>query len=184
MKLFASIATTIIISGSVWGLVMAQPKVTEIDNKLSESRDTKIAATVIDKRPKDYLQGITRTISLEGVPQLWDKFYAKYDTNNPLPESVDRIIVLYQEFNKDYSEATVTVGYETAKTAIASSLKKLPDISDAKLLLKQGKHTENELTEAWKQINFAKQPFAVVEIHEINQHGLPESSQMSVYYKQ
>lgn len=179
MKLFASIATTALITGSIWGLVLAQPAVAE------DASGAKSSATpVVDNKPNNYLRGVTQTIALQGVPNLWDKFYARIDEANPIPQKVDRIVVLYQAFNADFSEAEVTIGYPTTAGAIASDLTKLPDIADAKLLLKEGKHNEAELTEAWQKIDFAKKPYAVVETHYLNQHGLPEASQMSVYYKQ
>ncbi|MEZ8099256.1 hypothetical protein [Vibrio bivalvicida] len=179
MKLFASIATTTLITGSIWGLLLVQPAVAEDVNTAK-----KPTAPAVDEKPNNYLRGITQTIALQGVPNLWDKFYANIDETNPLPQTVDHIVVLYQAFNADFSEAKVTIGYPTTAGAIASDLTKLPDIADAKLLPSDGNHNADELTKAWQKIDFAKKPYAVVETHYLNQHGLPESSQMSVYYKQ
>ena len=69
MKLFASILTTAVITGSVWGLVVLQPAMADstqqaqINNEFSDvSHDVKRGDT-----PQQYLRGVTKTISLESL---------------------------------------------------------------------------------------------------------------------
>ncbi|WP_333002165.1 hypothetical protein [Vibrio coralliilyticus] len=185
MKLFASILTTAVITGSVWGLVVLQPAMADstqqaqINNEFSDvSHDVKRGDT-----PQQYLRGVTKTISLESLPSLWREFDSKLVESDKLPDNLDRIVVLYQELNSDFTEAQVTIGYPTEKSPLASDLVALPAIEQAELLMHRGQHSESELMDAWGRINFQKSVDALVEIHYLNSQGQPESSQLSVYYK-
>lgn len=182
MKLFASIATTVIIASAVWGLVLFQPalaesaKVPQMDKQLEPAQDA-LAGT------EHYLRGVTKTISLKTVPTLLEEFEDTYIQTGKLPENFDRIIILYQEFNPSFTEAKVTIGFNVAKSPLANDLIKLPPIEKTELLLKRGDHSESELTTAWEAINFQKSVKAVIEIHFLESKGESESSQLSVYYQ-
>lgn len=188
MNLFASILTTAVITGSIWGLVLTQPAIANSARNLNSKQSvphitphkTEQLAASTDQR---YLSGVSQTLTLHNVPQLWERFYNQFSEDNPLPASVDRIFVLYQDFNTDFSSAHITIGYEVKKS-LAGNNHKLPPTKQAQLLLKKGKHNTEVLTKAWDKINFQRDLTAVVEIHYLNQHGLPDSSQVSVYYKQ
>lgn len=185
MKLFASILTTAVITGSVWGLVVLQPAMADstqqaqINNESSDvSRDAKRRGT-----SQQYLRGVTKTISLESLPKLWREFDRKLVEPDKLPDNLGRIVVLYQNLNSDFTEAQVTIGYPAEKSPLASDLVAFPAIEEAELLMHRGQHSESELIDAWGRINFQKPVDALVEIHYLNSQGQPESSQLSVYYK-
>ena len=200
MKLFASILTTAAITGAVWGLVVHQPAMADTtkNNQLPQLevpqlKVTKASANASsDEKQKEvsqqYLDGVTKTLPLESVGTLWGDFERMIVEQNKLHANWDTIIVLYQNLNSDFTEATVTIGFpSTGNSATDNSatnnLVALPEIEIAQPLLKRGKYSESELIDAWQQINFQRQVDALVEIHYLNQQGEPESSQLSVYYK-
>lgn len=186
MKLFASILTTAAITGSIWGLLLTQPATANpnLNQKHSTQHITPNQKKELTPlKDQHYLRGVSQTTPLQNVPQLWEKFYNQYGEDNPLPASVDRIFVLYQDFNIDFSSANITIGYDVKKRLTDNS-HKLPPAEQTQLLLEKGKHNTEALTKAWDRINFQRDLTAVVETHYLNQYGLPESSQVSVYYKQ
>ena len=200
MKLFASILTTAAITGAVWGLVVHQPAMADTTKNIQvpqlevpQLKVTKASANASsDEKQKEvsqqYLDGVTETLPLESVGTLWGDFERMIVEQNKLHANWDTIIVLYQNLNSDFTEATVTIGFpSTGNSATDNSatnnLVALPEIEIAQPLLKRGKYSESELIDAWQQINFQRQVDALVEIHYLNPHGEPESSQLSVYYK-
>lgn len=100
-------------------------------------------------------------------------------------QSNKKVIVIYQDISSDFSKATVTIGFPTQQSTSNknSTLIKVPSKSEGTLLLSQGEHTEQELALAWEGIAVLKQVDMVIEHHQLNQHGLPDSSELYVYYK-
>ncbi|MFA0464762.1 hypothetical protein AB4458_26825, partial [Vibrio sp. 10N.261.45.F1] len=96
-----------------------------------------------------------------------------------------QVIVIYQEISSDFSEATIMIGFPTqqSKSNKNKSLIKLPNKAKGTLLLGKGEHTEQELAQAWEGIAILKEVDMVIEHHQLNQHGLPDSSELYVYYK-
>ena len=200
MKLFASILTTAAITGAVWGLVVHQPAMADTTKNIQvpqlevpQLKVTKASANASsDEKQKEvsqqYLDGVTKTLPLESVGTLWGDFERIIAEQNKLPANWDTIIVLYQNLNSDFTEATVTIGFPSTNNSATdnsatNNLVALPAIEKAQPLLKRGKYSESELIDAWQQINFQRQVDALVEIHYLNPQGEPESSQLSVYYK-
>ncbi len=182
MKLFASIATTVAITGAVWGLVLFQPALAESPKAPQVEEQLKPTHNALTGN-EHYLRGVTKTISLKAMPALLEEFEDSYIQTGKLPENFDRIIILYQEFNASFTEAKVTIGFNVAKSPLANDQIKLPPMDRTELLLKRGDHSESELTKAWEEINFQKSVKAVIEIHFLESRGEPESSQLSVYYQ-
>lgn len=175
MKLFASVVTTTAIAGTVWGVVLMQPTVAHANPQNPTEKSTEQQATY-------YLHGVSQSLPLENVPQLWEQFY-RSNNGSALPASIRQITVLYREINSDFSQATVTIGYPVKNRTESSYTVQLPPVKNAEVLLIKGAHSAEELGAAWLDINFSKDVLAVVETHDLNVHGLPETSQVSIYYK-
>ena len=197
MKLFASLLTTVGITGAVWGLLHIQPAIADASTEqpITVSSTNKSS---IDKQPKNksvevkqqatanttYLQGLSKTIPLDDVPDLWVDFYQNLEANDE-EIAQQQVIVIYQDISLDFSEATITIGFPTQKSKLNKNkpLIKLPNKAKGTLLLGKGEHTEQELAQAWEGIAILKEVDMVIEHHQLNQHGLPDSSELYVYYK-
>ncbi|MFS1859876.1 hypothetical protein BCU54_001990 [Vibrio lentus] len=198
MKLFASLLTTVGITGAVWGLLHIQSAIADASTEqpITVSSTNKSS---IDKQPKNksvevkqqatanttYLQGLSKTIPLDDVPDLWVDFYQQLGTNDKNIEQQQKVIVIYQDISLDFSEATVTIGFPTQQSKLNKNkpLIKIPSKAKGTLLLGKGEHTEQELAHAWEGIAILKEVDMVIEHHQLNQHGLPDSSELYVYYK-
>ncbi|MEZ8240302.1 hypothetical protein AB6C73_17720 [Vibrio splendidus] len=207
MKLFASLLTTVGITGVVWGLLHIQPAIADASTEqpIKEVSTVKPSITKpIKAKPlvttntqpiasqatqTTYLQGLSKTIPLEDVPELWMDFYQQLDTNDEAVTKHQRqqqqVIVIYQDISSDFSEATITIGFPTQQSKLNKNkpLIKLPNKAKGTLLLGKGEHTEQELAQAWEGIAILKEVDMVIEHHQLNQHGLPDSSELYVYYK-
>ncbi|CAK1794871.1 hypothetical protein [Vibrio crassostreae] len=203
MKLFASLLTTVGITGAVWGLLHIQPAIADASTEqpitVSSTNKPSTNKSSIDKQPKNksvevkqqatanttYLQGLSKTIPLDDVPDLWVDFYQNLEANDEEIAQQQTVIVIYQDISSDFSKATVTIGFPTQQSALNknSTFIMVPSKSEGTLLLNQGEHTEQELALAWEGIAVLKQVDMVIEHHQLNQHGLPDSSELYVYYK-
>ncbi|MEZ8463983.1 hypothetical protein AB6D04_06960 [Vibrio splendidus] len=197
MKLFASLLTTVGITGVVWGLLHIQPAIADASTEqpIAELSTNKSS---IDKQPKNksvevkqqatanttFLQGLSKTIPLEDVPELWVDFYQSLEVNDK-ETAQQQVIVIYQDISLDFSEATITIGFPTQQSRLNKNkpLIKIPIKAKGTLLLGKGEHTEQELAQAWEGIAILKEVDMVIEHHQLNQHGLPDSSELYVYYK-
>ncbi|MEZ8297400.1 hypothetical protein AB6D11_26790 [Vibrio splendidus] len=198
MKLFASLLTTVGITGAVWGLLHIQPAIADASTEqpITVSSTNKSS---IDKQPKNqsvevkqqatanttYLQGLSKTIPLDDVSGLWVDFYQNLEANDEEIAQQQKVIVIYQDIRSDFSEATITIGFPTqqSKSNKNKYLIKIPSNTKGTLLLGKGEHTEQELAHAWEGIAILKEVDMVIEHHQLNQHGLPDSSELYVYYK-
>ncbi|MFM2607864.1 hypothetical protein AAFX30_09575 [Vibrio chagasii] len=203
MKLFASILTTVGITGAVWGLLHIQPAIADVSTEQSMAQSSKsessnkkssVSTSSIDKSLEvkqqatantTYLQGLSKTIPLEGVPDLWVDFYQNLEANDENIAQQQKVVVIYQDIKSDFSEATVTIGFPTQQSTSNKNKPfiQIPNKAKGTLLLSEGEHTEHELAKAWEDIAILKEVDMVVEHHQLNQHGLPDSSELYVYYK-
>ena len=198
MKLFASLLTTVGITGVVWGILHIQPAIADASTEqpITESSTNKSS---IDKQPKNnsvevkqqatanttYLQGLSKTIPLDDVPNLWVDFYQNLEANDEEIAQQQKVIVIYQDISLDFSEATITIGFPTQQSKLNKNkpLIKIPSKAKGTLLLGKDEHTEQQLAHAWEGIAILKEVGMVIEHHQLNQHGLPDSSELYVYYK-
>ncbi|MDN3628185.1 hypothetical protein [Vibrio lentus] len=193
MKLFASLLTTVGITGVVWGLLHIQPAIADASTEqpITESSTNNASKKQSSELKQQatanttYLQGLSKTIPLEDVPELWVDFYQNLEANDEEIALQQKVVVIYQDISSDFSKATVTIGFPTQQSTLNknSTLIKVPSKSEGTLLLNQGEHTEQELALAWEGIAVLKQVDMVIEHHQLNQHGLPDSSELYVYYK-
>ncbi|CDT79902.1 Hypothetical protein VCR26J2_370766 [Vibrio coralliirubri] len=198
MKLLASLLTTVGITGAVWGALHIQPAIADASTAqpITESSTNKSS---IDKQPKNkpveikqqatanttYLQGLSKTIPLEDVPELWVDFYQNLEAKDEEIAQQQKVVVIYQDISSDFSTATVTIGFPTNQSTSNKNnrLIQIPNKAKGTLLLNKGEHTELELAQAWEEIAILKEVDMVIEHHQLNQHGLPDSSELYVYYK-
>ncbi|OQQ05717.1 hypothetical protein BK411_16295 [Vibrio splendidus] len=198
MKLFASILTTVGIIGAVWGLLHIQPAIADesTEQPITELSQSKSSASTpsIDKSVEvkqqetantTYLQGLSKTIPLEDVPELWVDFYQNLEAKDEEIAQQQKVVVIYQDISSDFSTATVTIGFPTQQSISNKNnrLIQIPNKAKGTLLLNKGEHTEQELAQAWEEIAILKEVDMVIEHHQLNQHGLPDSSELYVYYK-
>ncbi|MFA0660085.1 hypothetical protein AB4619_13235 [Vibrio splendidus] len=216
MKLFASLLTTVGITGLVWGVLHIQPaiadasteqpinstaqpikKVSTAETAITQSAIAQSEATKpVAKKPQvtantTYLQGLSKTIPLEDVPELWVDFYQNLKVNDEevtkhqQQNQQQKLIVIYQNISSDFSEATITIGFPTqqSKSNKNKTLIEIPSKAKGTLLLGKGEHTEQELAQAWEGIAILKEVGMIIEHHQLNQHELPDSSELYVYYK-
>ncbi|MFA0492145.1 hypothetical protein AB4563_24745 [Vibrio splendidus] len=202
MKLFASILTTVGITGAVWGALHIQPAIADASNeqpiKMASTVETSITKPVKAKpqvttntqpiasqsTQTTNLQGLSKTIPLEDVPELWVDFYQNLESDDE-EIAQQQVIVIYQEISSDFSEATITIGFPTQQSRLNKNkpLIKIPIKAKGTLLLGKGEHTEQELAQAWEGIAILKEVDMIIEHHQLNQHGLSDSSELYVYYK-
>ena len=193
MKLFASLLTTIGITGVVWGLLHIQPAIADASTEqpITQSPTNNSTKKQSSKeKPQTtanttYLQGLSKTIPLEGVPELWVDFYQNLEANDEEIAQQQKVIVVYQDISSDFSKATVTIGFPTQQSTSNKNnrLIQIPNKAKGTLLLSKGEHNEQELAQAWEGIAILKEVDKVIEHHQLNQHGLPDSSELYVYYK-
>lgn len=206
MKLLASLLTTTAITASIWGALQVQPAIAKIgplaaaDTLVSNTSgtDTSAADTSVtressfdaafDMNQSGALIGVTKIVPLESVPQVWASFYEQVETktNNQLSAANvvgNEVIVLYQDIARDFSEAKVTVGFRQKTSSDVKPNARFSSLNTAVSLLNKGKHDDMALTSAWEMIDYRRDVEAVLERHYLNQHGLPDSSELYVYYK-
>lgn len=197
MKLLASLLTTTAITASIWGALQVQPAIAKI-GPLASKTDTSSAEVSLardsssdagfDMTQPGSVIGVTQAVTLQSVPQVWASFYEQVESGknkNLSSENVvsDEVIVLYQEIARDFSEAKVTVGFRQKAGSDVKPSARFSSLNKAVTLLNKGKHDDTELTSAWEMIDYRRDVEAVFERHYLNQHGLPDSSELYVYYK-
>ncbi len=158
MKLFASILTTVGITGAVWGLLHIQPAIADASTEqpIAQSSVSKSSTSTpsIDKSVEvkqqatentTYLQGLSKTIPLEDVPELWVDFYQNLEAKDEEIGQQQKVIVAYQEISSDFSEATITIGFPTQQSTSNKNktLINIPSKAQGTLLLRKGEHTEH-----------------------------------------
>lgn len=191
MKLFASILTASAMTGSIWGLVLFQPVMAESAKQDELKPDVIKAQAHIqgEKKAADtdyqYLNGVTKNIALESLSALWGEFEIDWVEQDKLPKNLDRIVVLYQDLNSDFTQAKVTIGYLVTENLSSPDLVTLPVMGKGNedVLASRGQYSVSEFIDAWGRIDFKKPVDALVEVHYLSSQGQPESSQLSVYYK-
>lgn len=189
MKLFASLLTTMIITGTIWGAVLMQPVMAESSSKTPLSQGAEKTPTKrqpkqqAQKKNKTYIRSVvTKTISLDAVAALWIEFEDQIIKQEDLPETLDRLVVIYQDMDKDFSHATVTIGFPVEASIQKDGYIELISNAHGQPLLNRGEHSKAEIANAWEDINFRKSVKAVVETHYLNALGQEESNQLVVHY--
>lgn len=190
MKLFTSLLTTMVIAGAIWGAVLMQPVMAEnsSDTEVSvnaEKIPAKLQVTQqAQSKNKTYIRSVvSQSISLDAVAALWLEFEDKIIQQKDLPDTLDHLVVIYQNINQDFSHATVTIGFPVEASIQKDGYIELISSAQGQPLLSRGKHSKVEIANAWEGINFRKPVKAVIETHYLNALGQEESNQLVVHYK-
>ncbi|MCL9774809.1 hypothetical protein [Vibrio methylphosphonaticus] len=189
MKLFASLLTTVIIAGAILGAVLMQPVMAEHSSKRQASFKAEKSPTQkqvkqhsLDKN-KTYVRSVvTQTISLDNVAALWAEFEDKITQQEDLPETLDRLVVIYKNMDTNFNHATVIIGFPVEASIQKDGYIKLIPSEQGEQLLNRGKNSKEEITNTWKKINFRRFVKAVVETHYLDALGQEETNQLVVHY--
>lgn len=169
MNLTRSIFTSMLITLVTWGSVFAQeqPKVT------ANTTDTM-------KNQLHYVSVLQKRADLENIEALWSEAYDKLEL---VPtDGLSTIIVAYKHLSQDFATADITIGYQASTTTKDESL--TIELSNNKqVLLSNGSHDKNAIENAWNDIDYRRDIEVIIETHDLNQHGLPDSNSLAVYYK-
>jgi hypothetical protein len=188
MTLFNSLLITTVTTVAIWGLVLIQPipaiaASESVITTHTTEKEVNTQVTLLAKPPNYFVPLINQTISLSAVDALWKGLYSELEKKTEPLEPIDEIIIVYREFNALFTAAEVVVGYHSVQSVDKQAQMNLPQTKQKKILLARGKHTNNELEKSWQEIDFSQSIEAVVEVHYLNQHGLPDTNQLTVYYK-
>ncbi|HDM8194140.1 TPA: hypothetical protein P0E36_000246 [Vibrio harveyi] len=190
MALFPSLLTTMVIVGAVWGAVLMQPVMAESspDNLVSISADKAPTKLQIPEqtqnKSKTYIRSVvSQSIALDSVESLWIEFEDKLTQQKDLPDTLQRLVVIYQDIDKDFSHATVTIGFPVEASAKKEGYIELISNAQGQPLLNRGKNSKTEIANAWEEINFRRPVNVVIETHYLNALGKEDSNQLVVHYK-
>ena len=169
MNLTKSIFTSMFITLVTWGGVAAQ----EQPKAKSNTADTA-------KTELHYFSVLQKRAELNHIELIWKEAYEKLESVSE--DNLSTIIVTYKNLSQDFSAADITIGYQT--NATAKGEKSTIELSDSKqVLLSNGSHDKNAIENAWNDIDYRRDIEVVIETHDLNQHGLPDSNSLTVYYK-
>lgn len=125
--------------------------------------------------------GITQSMDLSLIDQLWGRFIPQLNQAKQRPEA---ILVYYRKFNQNFSQATVTIG--VAREVLDNGLVAvgLPEQNDYQQVLAKGSRSNTELAAGWNNINYNRKVLSVLEIHYLDVAFNPAESQLFVEYQQ
>ena len=113
---------------------------------------------------------------------MWQEFNNNEDINGKLVKPPTKVFVYYREFEGDYNNSKVTIGYDSSLLRGNRSTAARIDRSFYSIL-KKGNYSESELAKAWNKINYVNSPYAVLEIHHLNHDGSVIANEVLVSYK-
>lgn len=169
MNLTRSIFTSMLIALVTWSGVSAQ-----------EQPKVKANTTDTTKNELHYFYVLQKRTDLDHIELLWNDAYQKLESVST--DNLTTIVVAYEDLSQDFATADITIGYQSS-TAVRSERSTI-ELSDSKqVLLSDGSHDENAIEQAWNDIDYRRDIEVIIEKHQLNQHGLPDSNSLTVYYK-
>ncbi|MDK2596606.1 hypothetical protein [Pseudoalteromonas obscura] len=198
MKLMSSFAISGVVVVSIWGVAMMQfPLMAATEH--SDKPDVQVEApNLATKQPSlrpnttEAVKGVRiNTMSISGVQQkiaikhiakLWETFENQQALNKNLLRYPRKISVYYQNFSQDFQQAEISIGY---LSDIVRSANQSTTIQGGRYerVLQKAAHSNEELADAWKKIDYRKNLQSVLEIHYLDASGHPVSSEFMVNYK-
>lgn len=122
--------------------------------------------------------GIRRTTELMKAETVWQEFSNNKALSDQLDSYTVSVFAIYSDFNSDYSQATISIGYN--KPGMNGNKYPIPT-GDIKPLLKPSKYGNNDLFNAWQDIDYSRAVEAVVERRDYTQNS--ELTSLFVIYK-
>ncbi|GAA6150876.1 hypothetical protein [Pseudoteredinibacter isoporae] len=122
--------------------------------------------------------GIQRTTELMKADTVWQEFSNNKTLSDQLNSYTVSVFAIYSDFNSDFSRATISIGYNKAN--MSGEHYPIPS-GDIKTLLKPSKYGNNDLFNAWQDIDYSRAVEAVVERRDYTQNS--ELTSLFVIYK-
>lgn len=191
MNLFQSLITTALIVTAVWTVALFQPITAIAGEKTSEETSAKPTQSKVVKNQiksatqpfKDLaISGISQTIALDQLSQLWLAFNDNKKLHNKLKQNPSKTYVYYQNFSSNYDSAKVTIGYDAKELTMATKPLKLSD-AGFELLLKKAKYSNQQLRTAWDNIDYRRTVVGILEVHHLTPESTVSSSEIYVLYQ-
>ncbi|WP_133405320.1 hypothetical protein [Parashewanella tropica] len=145
-------------------------------NKSASSNNTSAYTT-------QAISGLTERVKLLELPSFWADFRKSKAATSQLSKNPSKVFVLYKNISSDFSEATVTIGFDVKEVKNAIGNTPLPPSSAVQQLLPKGKYTNTQLIQGWSKIDYARPIESVVEINYLNSKAEPEATQLFVQYR-
>lgn len=204
MNLFYSSITSLLIVGGVWFVALLQPNsayansydpqkdlaqegrnsVTQVSKQVKIKELVKEAILSKGKSFADLeIVGNTQTTMLSQLGALLAAFSVNESVNTKLYQQPSKIYIYYRNFSPSYDSATITVGYDKSELIGPSTGVDLPAGSFTPLLYK-GDYQDADIVNAWQDIDYGKNPQAVLEIHYLNKDGSTAQNELFVSYQQ
>lgn len=122
--------------------------------------------------------GIKRESELMKAADVWQAFSEQSSLSNQLDSYTISVFAIYSNFNSDYSRATISIGYD--KAGMKGNSHPIP-AGKATTLLKPSNYGNNELINAWQDIDYSRTVKAVVERRDYTQNS--ELTSLFVIYQ-
>ncbi|MBB6520734.1 hypothetical protein [Pseudoteredinibacter isoporae] len=122
--------------------------------------------------------GIQRTTALMKADTVWQEFSNNKTLSNQLDSYTVSVFAIYSNFNSDFSQATISIGYD--KSGMKGNSYPIPS-GDITPLLKPSNYGNNDLFNAWQDIDYSRAVEAVVERRDYTQNS--ELTSLFVIYK-
>ncbi|WP_071870806.1 hypothetical protein [Atopomonas hussainii] len=120
--------------------------------------------------------GVTQTLSLVAVDQLWQRFEDNTALHAALKPGEATVWVWYRDFSADFAQAKVTIGYPQERLFTASE--PVVQVPSARMQ----KVASSSAQGVWQQLDYARGVIGVVEKHRLDYQGELLSSEFSVLY--
>lgn len=205
MNLFNSILTSLVIVAIFWGAALFQTniahafetektspvlaeevKIKEAKKEVKKKQTSTTIAQISKADTKDpetiHIAGIHQRIELADIHFLWQKFSDRPELHKHLKHRPKKVYVLYQNINKNYQQAEVTIGYDINELSKFTKHYSI-NTSQYTALLPAKKYDKKQLSEAWGKMNHHKAKEYVLEVHTLDKAGDVITSQVFVSYK-
>lgn len=205
MNLFYSCVTSVGVVGAVWTLAFMQPQQAvagAIDSEKLVEQVEVLAAETKQNEPLQVVEAVdkskakntsifdgieivgnTQSATLSDLNSLMEAFNNNASINAKLYQTPSKVYIFYRNFSANFDTATITVGYNSSELIGKSTGVKLPAERFDNILPK-GNHTGAESLQAWQDIDYGKNPQAVIEVHYLNKDGMTAQSELFVSYEQ
>ncbi|SFC12833.1 hypothetical protein [Pseudoalteromonas denitrificans] len=125
--------------------------------------------------------GSSSTIDISEVENFWLTLNKNTSLQNRVNKISPKTYTLYTDFNTNYSQAKVTIGYDIKDIEPAIDKNYKVPVGDYKIVLSPAKYSQEILFDTWEKLDYQRTIEAVLEEHIVNANG--EIISVSVLYK-
>ena len=177
MKLSNALLATSVIVLAFWSIAVFQPRAETKTVPIAQKEPTAKQTTKISSFGPVNIVGVTQTIQLDKVSEVWMDFHNNSVLHDQLSDYPDKVYVYYRDFSHDYQTATVTIGYATDVLKQVKPSTKIAKQA-VKPLLTKASYSNTELTNIWQQIDYRQTPKALIEVHYLDKKGTTTASEV------